>query len=161
MPVYSFQERFVPFVKDGSKQRTVRAYRKDGKLPVIGQFVYLFYAMRTKYCTRLNKKYEHRLTDFRTIFISEPVNMITPGSIYLMNGHLQKADAEQLLKTGEYKTDERFVKLVGHAADCFAWLDGFRPEGSTPKNPKGSFELMYRFWMQTHELPFTGTVSYW
>jgi len=45
--------------------------------------------------------------------------------------------------------------------DLFAWKDGFRPEGSTLDNPAGAFELMIRFWRQTHELPFQGVVIYW
>ena len=45
--------------------------------------------------------------------------------------------------------------------DLFAWCDGFRPEGTTISNPSGAFDLMLRFWRQTHELPFQGVVIFW
>ncbi|MDH7463993.1 hypothetical protein QEG73_22010 [Chitinophagaceae bacterium 26-R-25] len=57
--------------------------------------------------------------------------------------------------------------LPGHSIlsskerDEFAWKDGFRPEGTTLKNCQGSYELMLRFWQQTHDLPWVGDVILW
>lgn len=156
MPTYSYKEQFVPFVKEKSKRQTVRAYRKDGQLPVTGQFVNNFFGMRTKYCKRLNQPFIDTVTDVHTIFI------FSNGNIYLTR-LLPKEIAEDYLNYGE-GTVKRIAdswELILTEKDLFAWKDGFRPEGSTIDNPAGSFNLMFEFWSKTHQLPFTGTVTYW
>lgn len=50
MPAYSFKKRFVPMVLDGSKRHTIRADRQDGMVPKIGEWLSLYFAMRTKQC---------------------------------------------------------------------------------------------------------------
>ena len=51
MPAYSFKERFVPLIKSGEKRQTIRSKRKYQAKP--GDPLYLFYGMRTKFCTRI------------------------------------------------------------------------------------------------------------
>ena len=58
-------------------------------------------------------------------------------------------------------TDCKCEALLGNDKDHFAWDDGFRPDGATRLNPTGAFELMMRFWKQTHELPFIGDLIKW
>jgi hypothetical protein len=53
MPAYSFKERFVPAVKSGRKRKTIRRKRKHQIKA--GDPVYLYYAMRTKYCTKIGE----------------------------------------------------------------------------------------------------------
>lgn len=53
MPAYSFKERFVPRVKDGSKKQTIRAKRKHQIK--VGDPVYLYYGMRTKHCMKIGE----------------------------------------------------------------------------------------------------------
>ncbi len=48
MPAYSFKERFVPFILDGTKTQTVRSRRRHPAKP--GDTLYLYSGLRTKYC---------------------------------------------------------------------------------------------------------------
>jgi len=51
MPAYSFKERFIPLIKNGTKKQTIRAKRKGQAKP--GDTLYLYYGMRTKWCTKI------------------------------------------------------------------------------------------------------------
>ena len=53
MPAYNFQAQFAAAVEAGRKLQTVRARRKDGRVPCVGQPAYLYAGMRTKACRRL------------------------------------------------------------------------------------------------------------
>lgn len=52
---YNFQARFAPLVESGAKPSTIRADRKDGRLPKPGDILTMFTGMRTKACRRLGK----------------------------------------------------------------------------------------------------------
>lgn len=127
MPAYSFQERFVPFVDDGSKTQTIRKRRKGQAKP--GDTVYCYFGMRTKYCRKIREGW---------CLAVQEVRIYSDGRLYINS-----------------------TQILGEFRDVFAWLDGFRPEGSSLQNPAGAFELMHRFWKQTHALPFIGDVIYW
>jgi hypothetical protein len=51
MPAYSFKAQFVDPIKRGHKKQTIRGKRKHQAKP--GDPLYLYYAMRTKYCTKI------------------------------------------------------------------------------------------------------------
>lgn len=55
MPAFNFQKRFAPMVESGEKSQTIRARRKDGRNPQVGQTAYLNFGMRTKACRKLRK----------------------------------------------------------------------------------------------------------
>lgn len=42
MPLLGFQKRFAPLVESGEKTQTIRAYRKDGRDPKVGDRLYLY-----------------------------------------------------------------------------------------------------------------------
>jgi hypothetical protein len=127
MPAYSFKERFVPMILDGSKCQTIRANRKGRQGHAKpGDTVYLYFGMRTKWCRKLGEGICSQI---------DPIK-ITDGGIYIAG-------------------------MPDNFTDMFAWLDGFRPEGSTFVKSEGSFELILRFWRQTHSLPFEGTIIHW
>lgn len=160
MPSYSFKERFVPMVKDGSKRQTVRALRKNN--PVPGQLAHLFYGLRTSNCKKL--LLPQFILQVKTVFITSPVDMVTPGNIFLFPEMLSNYAIQTFIDKGIdelLKKNCAEYKLTDPERELFAWKDGFRHDGSTEKNPKGSYELMYRWWMQNNELPFVGTVTYW
>ena len=56
MPALNFQTRFAPKILAGQKPFTLRALRKDGRDPKMGQPLYLFTAMRTKQCRKFAEK---------------------------------------------------------------------------------------------------------
>jgi hypothetical protein len=136
MPAYSFQERFIPFLLDGSKDHTVRAERTGrSRHARPGDRIYLYYGMRTKWCRKIG---EAICSAVRRIRITEDDVIVYDQNI----------------------ADQPINRTL-HQLNVFAWSDGFRPEGSTADHPSGAFTLMLRFWKQTHQLPFTGVVIYW
>lgn len=132
-------------LKDGSKTQTIRGKRRGQAKP--GDTVYLYYGMRTKFCTKVG---EGICTDVYEV-------LITASGKIRHNGKMQPGLMLSQIKDGKLVR----TKLTGNAADVFAWNDGFRPEGSSPTAAAGSFELMMRFWRQTHELPFFGDIIMW
>lgn len=46
MPLLGFQSRFAPLVESGQKRQTIRAYRKDGRDPKVGDRLYLWTGLR-------------------------------------------------------------------------------------------------------------------
>src|SRR5713226_2877004 len=56
MPAYSFQECFIPFLLDGSKDHTVRKERAGrSRHARPGDRIYLYYGMRTKWCRKIGE----------------------------------------------------------------------------------------------------------
>lgn len=55
MVALNFKEQFADDVEEGRKRRSIRAPRKDGRLPKKGEPAYLFTGMRTKKCRRLGE----------------------------------------------------------------------------------------------------------
>ena len=55
MPAYNFKARFVSGVETGRKPCTIRAKRKDGRRPRVGQTAYLYHGMRRAGCRLLRK----------------------------------------------------------------------------------------------------------
>jgi len=151
MPAYSFQQRFVPLVKEGSKRHTIRARRKH--VPKPGSTLQLFSAMRTKYCTRIM---DAPFKKIRTIIITE-------SEIYIVWMRLSDS---QVCEVYDELTQGKSISwlanpLGGKQREDLAWKDGFRQQGSTARKTAGSFDLMLRWWKTTHELPFIGDIIYW
>lgn len=155
MPAYSFQERFVPMVLDESKRQTVRKRRLKG-YATSGDTLYLYFGLRTKHCRKLR---EETCVEVNTIVISAAKN------IFIFKERLTEYECCKLLKPDQEAFNllvkKRYKKLSRKEKDRFAWNDGFRPEGASLEDPNGSFELMFRFWTMTHELPFIGDVIFW
>lgn len=55
MPLLGFQKQFAALVESGEKRQTIRAYRKDGRDPKVGQTLYLYTGLRTKQCRKLGE----------------------------------------------------------------------------------------------------------
>lgn len=145
MPAYSFKERFVPFVLDGSKSQTVRSRRKHPAK--VGDKCYLYFGLRTKWCRKLR---EETCTDTRTIMITKA------GNVLIFSTRLAT------IPKSKRKLYANPFKMLNEAeADRFAWVDGFRPDGSSLANPAGCFDIMYRWFSATHQLPFIGDIIYW
>lgn len=132
MPAYSFQEQFVPFILDESKDYTVRSERAGrSRHARPGEKIYLYYGMRTKWCRKIGEA---------TCSWVEEITITEKGII------VREAEDRKL---SEIECDE------------FAWKDGFRLEGTTLARPINAFHHMLHFWRKTHKLPFKGVVIYW
>lgn len=160
MPAYSFKERFVSFVEDGTKPHTIRNYRK---YPVKrGDTLYLYYGLRTRYARKLRQE---PCTDVQTIAIADNGNVAI-----IDRSQLSKKEISQLkqwiIQPKIYFKDDLFCGIPANVLtlyerDQLAWKDGFRPEGSTIENSVGCFILMLRYWRQMHDLPFVGNLIHW
>ena len=53
MAALNFKKRFVPPIQAGTKGHTIRADRKDGRVPKVGEPLYLYCGMRTKNCFKI------------------------------------------------------------------------------------------------------------
>jgi hypothetical protein len=162
MPAYSFKERFVPMVLDGSKPHTVRSRRKYPAK--VGDPVSLFYGMRTKWCRRLR---DEKCLKTCSIFINDEAFYMFSG---LLSSEYSAAQFDALYTVDDLSYKE-YEGLNGEMVTCwymnrdernrFAWLDGFRPTDSTLERPMGAWKLMYHYWMNNGDVPFLGDVIYW
>lgn len=134
MPAYSFQEQFIAYIEDESKDHTVRKER-NGRAPHAkpGDTIFLYYGMRTKDCRKIG---EATCRAYSRILIQE-------DSIFFDYG-------------GGFRNP-----LSPIQCDQFAWKDGFRPEGSTFEKSQGAFALMIKFLGAIYQFPFYGVVIYW
>jgi len=154
MPAFSFKERFCPWVKDGSKPGTIRAFRK---YPVrVGQLAHLYFGMRTKYCTKLATSPE--------IIYVECIYITKVGDVYFINTNwFNKMQAEDILKNGL-----KAATLIGYEVrkitlaekNKLAWKDGFRHCVDYTKT-SGCFDLMLRYWCINGGVPFIGFYTKW
>lgn len=155
MPAYNFNERFVSYIQEGTKRKTIRGFRKA--MPVVGERVYLFTGMRTKWCKRLNAVAGDVLRDWNVIAIDHAGILEVPVSL---------EDYQYLANAGEaarynWFFQRRVAYMHSAVADDFAWEDGFR-HADAPDRRAGCFKLMKQYWLQ-HQggLPFVGIVYKW
>lgn len=78
MPVFNFQKQFADSVERGEKRQTIRANRKDGIRPQVGQTAFLYTAARTKACRKLG---EHPIEDVIPVLIGGKGIIFNPGSL--------------------------------------------------------------------------------
>ncbi|GAG41433.1 unnamed protein product [marine sediment metagenome] len=74
MPALNFRKEFAEMVRSGRKRQTIRAYRKDGRDPKVGDTLYLYVGMRTKGCRLLG---EHKCTSVEGIALGSNGRMYT------------------------------------------------------------------------------------
>lgn len=149
MPAYSFKERFIPMILDGSKRQTIRGRRKHP--PKVGQTAFNYFGMRTKHCKKLN---EAEIKQVQSIRIDQDYVWIYPRA-------LDEMELDLVINHHAHVSLPKPILVMEDEADEFAWDDGFRPDGSTRENPTGCFELMIRFWEKTHTLPWAGDLIKW
>lgn len=157
MPAYSFKERFIPMILNGTKSQTIRTRRRHPAK--VGDTLYLYFGLRTKYVRKLREE---------TCIKTHSIAIDDTGAIPYIIVYDTLLDKQELEIASRWPTHPDIwldrpeaTKLTGAAADLFAWKDGFRPEGSTEQKPEGAFLLMLRFWKQTHQLPWAGDIIYW
>jgi len=55
MPAFNFKKQFADDVERGKKRQTIRAKRRDGRNPHVGDKLYFYTGMRTKSCRKLGE----------------------------------------------------------------------------------------------------------
>ena len=78
MSSYNFQKQFAPAIEDGSKRCTIRARRKNGYLPVVGEHIKLYTSQRTKQCRLL-----------REVTVTAVTPIVVDEDSIVLDGHLQ------------------------------------------------------------------------
>lgn len=151
MPAYSFQQRFVPMVKEGTKKQTIRTFRKSP--PRIGQKAHLYTGMRTKNCQKLIKD-SPDIKDVKCVWIT------VSGELILMDTNWLTEDDIVNLNSRVFPKGVQVRKLGSAEKDVFAWNDGFRHQ-DRPLSTDGCFEIMFRWFAQTAQEGFIGNVIYW
>lgn len=86
MPLLGFKAEFADRVERGEKTQTIRAYRKDGRDPKVGQRVYLWTGLRQKGARRLG---EGIVTKVAPVVISANGDVFVEG-IRLFPGELHR-----------------------------------------------------------------------
>jgi hypothetical protein len=133
-----FQRQFEPYVIDGSKTHTIRAKRK--KRPKIGETCHCYGDVR--------QKSMHLLGRWPCIGLQD-IDLKIAGRDGL--GFLSRVD---IYISG--------VLLNFDEASRFAWMDGFRPQGSSIVDPGESVRLMARFWdRRFNNLWWNGDLIHW
>ncbi len=119
MPAWNFKTRFADLVVSGAKVHTIRAPRKDGRLPKVGDPAYLYTGMRTRECRLLRVAKVEAVTDI-AIFP-------TSGRIYIKRGSLNHRSGEGFLTEAE---NNRLARLDGFDGELefFNWFEEYHGE---------------------------------
>lgn len=133
MSAYGFKARWVPKLLDGSKLTTLRADRKDGRAPKVGEKFSAFVGMRTKGCRRLFDSVTSQLNRIRieprlgeSEF--EPVNY----AIFCDGRMLSTAQGEAMARADGFDSLEDFTRFFEeeHSIETkifWGWLITWQP----------------------------------
>lgn len=103
MPSLSYKEQFIMPVKSGRKKHTIRAKRKK---PIkVGDTLYMFYGMRTKYCTRIGQAVCTKV---------EQITIYQNGLCYVNGKRLTLRDRDDLAYRDGF---ENYFEMLGF------WID--------------------------------------
>jgi hypothetical protein len=118
MPAYNFQHRFAVKVGSGAKRHTIRAPRKDGKRPQVGQPFRAYTGMRTKNCEPIL---------FTHISRVQAVNIAEDGAVYVDGQRLKVEDADKLAVADGFTSVTEFFEFfrdtygLPFAGDLIHW----------------------------------------
>src|SRR5205085_8478954 len=86
----------------------------------------------------------------------------TVGQLWLFEERLDEIAVRAVLHAEDPNAaNVPFNLLTPEEKNRLAWRDGFRPNDSTFQQPDGCFDLMFRWFCKTHELPFLGDLISW
>lgn len=143
MPAYSFKQQFIGPIEAGIKKQTIRSIRKYNAKP--GQMLYLFYAMRTKYCLKIK---DVVCKDVK------PIRITKRGNVYVDGKKLTVLQRDLLAYHDGFLADQPYYYS---GREILNMKEG---EVIVPAS-FGAFESMFEFFQGTHSLPFTGNIIYW
>ena len=138
MGLYNFQQRFVPFIEDGSKRHTIRGIRRNPDKP--GDTCHLYTGLRQPGA---------RLIFRAPCLRVEPIeiNEWDGGAVYINGERLGHDEMDALAWRDGFR---------GPQSD---WLSIGSKIIPTPGTVKGCFQQMLSFW--NDRLPFEGHIVHW
>ncbi len=105
MPALNFQQRFAAAFESGAKRQTIRALRKDGRDPKVGDVLYLYTGMRTKACRKLG---EATCTSVQSVWIGGWVCIghdDSGGTGWCNNGQPARAKRDEIAKADGFEDE--------------------------------------------------------
>ena len=134
MGLYNFQQRFVPYILDGSKQHTIRACRKNPEKP--GNVCHLYKGLRQKGAQLLLRAPCTRVEEIR----------INRAQVWIDDVELSLSEKNSLA----WRDGFRFEGTVMEVTDPPVERD------------EGCFDLMLQFWVEKHgSTDFDGHIIHW
>ena len=116
----NFRKQFAPAVECGSKRQTVRAHRKDGRRPMVGDVAVCYTGLRTKLTRKLR---EAPIVSVRNVTINTRDHRITIDGVTLRD-----CDARAFAAADGFATMEALFAFFrdtygGDTFDgvCIAW----------------------------------------
>lgn len=168
-----FKDRFIRMIKDGSKRHTIRAPRKDGKLPQVGEPFHMFERDRQPGMAKIAEYSCVRVERFLMISVA-PGLAICPVCLKFTRcdeqarvfnhfeatpnaSHLRSCDGSGEVGKIWPWNRQAFVDNVALDASesmLLAFNDGFRD------GPLDSFADMLQFWSD-RPMPWSGYIYHW
>jgi hypothetical protein len=105
MPAINFKKQFADKVRMGIKTQTIRAKRKDGKDPKVGDKLYLYTGMRTSSCEKLGEAVVKSVFDI----------VISPdGDVTLNKYRLSLSELSELARLDGFESLVDFADFFDH-----------------------------------------------
>lgn len=133
MVALNFQKQFADDVDEGRKRRSIRAPRKDGRVPKKGERAHLFTGMRSKNCRRLRDGETDYVRRVRPVVIDHTGVTLDGRALYAGGAPAYQGGPDPESYDGD-----------------FARADGF-----------DGFSEMADWFAKTHGLPFSGHLIEW
>ncbi len=137
-PALNFQAWKAPRVESGDLTQTIRALRRDGRDPKVGDVLYLFTGQRTKKCRRLGEARCSRVTPIRIAVFDTWIHQILEYQLVALS----------------YRTDE---------CEYLPWSIYSRSQERKIARADGFSDMveMAEWFKKTHGLPFYGLLIRW
>lgn len=115
MVALNFKEQFANDVEDGRKNRSIRAPRKDGRVPKKGEPAHLFTGMRSKKCRKLRLSVVERV---RPVEINHMGVKIEGRPLYAGDAQAYQGGPDPEAYDGDFARADGFDSF-GDMADFF------------------------------------------
>lgn len=146
MGLYNFQERFVPFIQDGSKCHTIRSIRKN--FTKVGDTMHLYHGLR-------QLKPAMKLLDPSPVCTAKRTIVIFPANrIVLMTDILNTQDAISLVEAG-------FLFEYGRTLEDKECKELFYNDGFRAGEVFSITTAFFSCLESMHPLPFIGHLDVW
>jgi hypothetical protein len=106
--ILNFQPQFVPFVVEGSKTHTIRALRKDGKVPKVGEICHCYRGLRQKGAELLGRWPCVRVEQIR-IVSAEP--LFSVPAVWVGDVELDSEECEALARRDGFSSFTEMAKF--------------------------------------------------